>query len=791
MTDIHAEPTDHGPEWKGKWVVADHVRTSTRGAGPAVHFRRSVPISGRITHARLYATCHGVYRLAVNGHRADDRELAPEFTVYEKYLCYQTYDVTGLLREGENVVGLTVADGWYRGATTKQTYPGFDPRPAVLWQLEVTHEDGTTAVTGSDGAVRATTGAVTSSDLMRGEVYDARLERQGWDEPGYDDADWPTATVADFGFDNLMAQDGEPVRSTMALPVSGLIQTPDGDSVLDVGQNIAGRLRVRLDLPEGTRIQFEHSETLDEHGRWFNNIQGISQRDVFVSAGRPTVFEPAFTFHGFRYVRVTGGDVEVNAVTAVVLSTDAEWVGTFECSDARLNRLVENTRWSQRSNMVSIPTDCPQREKMGWTGDMTVYAVTALQHQDLTGLLTRWLSNLALAQQPDGQVPNVVPQPDFFRRVAALTNLLLGASRGNITGAGWGDAAVIVPWSLYAATGDPAVLESQYESMKAWVEYQRTEAAARSPRKGPQPPDVEKYLWNTGFQFGEWLIPSATKHGSLSAAVRRSAKAGRRYIAPAFAYLSASRLAQAARVIGRDADADTYADLAAHMKAAYQAALVNPDGTLGVDVQGAYAIALGLNLIPDALRAAAAARLAKLIHANGDRLDTGFLATGYLLDALFENGQAELAWSLLFQEESPSWLYAVAHGATTIWENWNAVDDRGAAKKVSLNHYAFGVVADWIHRRIGGITAHDPGYKNVVIAPAVDRRLTWARRSHRSPQGLIAVGWQRAHGRFHIQVTIPPATTATVILPDGVTHEVGHGDHAFECADPVEGPAAK
>jgi alpha-L-rhamnosidase len=776
----------HSKEWKAKWVASPFNIKMKKTGGPATYFRKKFGIGGEISGARVYATCHGVYQLSINGTRADDREFAPEFTVYEKMLCVQTYDVTGLLTDGENVVGMAVGDGWYRGFTTKQSRRGWDKRHACLWQLEITYSDGSRETVCSDGDVKAAQGAITRSDLFNGEDYDANREHIDWDTSGLDDSSWTHAVTADFGYENLRPQNGEPVRPVMALPVKEVLHTPKGETVLDFGQNIAGRLRIKMDLPKDTTVSFEHSEVLDRHGNYFNNLRGITQIVRYTSAGRPTVFEPAFTFHGFRFVRITGmGGINKTDFKAVVLSTDATWIGSFECSDEKINRLVENVRWSQRSNMLSVPTDCPQREKMGWTGDMTVYVQTALLNQDLSGLITRWLESLAFNQQHDGQVPNVTPLPNFYRLVSKLTNILLGGSFKDIASSGWGDASVVVPWALYEATGNKTILEKQYSSMKAWVEYMRTQAATKRPLKNAQSDDIEKYLWDTGFHFGEWLIPSATEKGMMSPAVRKSAKQGKAYIAPVFFYTSTKIMAEVALLLGNKDDATTYSALAEKINDAFQKSMIQSDGTMKVDVQGAYVLALGAKLIPDELKEKAATRLSELVHSNGDRLDTGFLSTPYLLDALHDNGRSDLAYTLLRQEQRPGWMFEVNKGATTIWENWSGEDDEGNVLRLSFNHYAFGCVADWIYRKIGGVVRTDTAYRRFVIQPQPDERLTWAKRSYRSPQGEIVCEWKRENGKFHLHIKIPCNSEATVILPDGQHFEVGSGSYDYACDDNV------
>ena len=769
-------------DWKAHWVISPLYKKAIKKGSPAVLFRKVFKLKGEVSKARAYATCHGVYRLTVNGERPDNREFAPEFTVYEKSLCVQTYDITRILQKGENVLGMEVADGWYRGSTTKQTYPGWDSSFACIWQLLVTYINGTQETIYSDQYIKVATGAIAASDLFSGEIYDDNLRQKGWDTTDFDDSTWKSGEQGQYGYKALVPQHGEPVRPILTLPVKQIINTPKGEMVLDFGQNIAGRLKVSINIPKGKVVTFEHSETLDREGNYYNNIQGINQKDCFNSAGEAVLFEPSFTFHGFRYVRVTGiPEVRKEDFTAVVLSTDETWINTFECSDSKINRLVENTRWSQRANMLSIPTDCPQREKMGWTGDMTVYAKTALMNQNLTGLVSRWLESLAYAQQPDGQVPSIAPLPDFYKMISKLTNVLLGGSFKDIGSSGWGDAAVVVPWELYLATGNTTILEKQYKSMKGWVEYVRKQAATRRPKKGALTDDIEQYLWDTGFHFGEWLIPSATKHGSMSPAVRKSAKDGRHYIAPVYFYTSCKTLADTAHILGKTADAKEYSKLAEKIKSAYQASMVLPDGLLRIDVQGAYALALGAGLIPENLRQQSANRLAELIHQNDDKLDTGFLPTPFLLDALSDNGHTALAYTLLRQNQRPSWMFEIEKGATTIWENWNCEDAQGNVQAISMNHYAFGCVADWIYRMLGGIVRTSVGYSEFRIQPQPDGILTWGKQSYESPNGIIVSEWRKENGKFYLHTRIPCNTKAIITLPNRQMYPVGSGVYDYVC----------
>jgi Alpha-L-rhamnosidase N-terminal domain./Bacterial alpha-L-rhamnosidase. len=773
-------------DWKASWVESALRRsTSKKGFGkqpPATMFRKAFTLKAEVVKARLYATCHGIYRLTVNGQRPDDREFAPEHTSYDSYLCYQTYDVTRLLIRGDNALGMYVGDGWYLGPRTRPRVKPYRCRPAALFQLEVSFADGSFETIVSDSGVTTSYGPVLFSDLFSGEKYDANLEQAGWDAAGFDDSAWKPARIAKNGYGNLAAQLGEPVRPVATLPVISLFTSPKGERILDFGQNLAGRLRMRVRAPKGATVTLEHFEVLDKEGNYFNNVtqvDAVEQKDEFVSAGAAAEYEPLFTFHGFRYVRVSGlGELQPEDFTAVALSSEKESVGTFECSDARLNRLYENTRWSQRSNMLSIPTDCPQREKAGWTGDIQLYATTALLNEDATAFLSRWLSCVARDQGENGAVPIVVPFDGMYPKVSRLLGLMFG-NRGTVGSAGWGDAAVLVPYQMYKVTGNDAILRRQYESMRKWCGYV-IETARKHRGKGSALPDeIERYLWNTGFHWGEWLIPSQSrtlKNKELLA----STKISMRYTAPIFAYLSVSAMAESARAIGRDEDASYYADMAAKIKDAFGSGLIDEKGDMPAELMGAYALPLRFDLVPDRYRVHFADKLVAMIRDNGGCLDTGFLATPFILDALCTIGHEDLAYELLYQEKCPSWLFEVKRGATTIWESWFSYDENDEPIPTSHNHYAFGCVDDWIFRNICGIEGDEPGFKHIVINPRPDASLTYAKRDFSSEHGRVSCAWRREDGAFHLEATIPSNTTATIMLPNGERHEVGSGSYEFD-----------
>lgn len=778
--------------WQASWVKAPFQSMERQAhlgeQQPAVLFRQCIRLAQEVKKARLYATCHGVYQLTVNGNHPDDREFAPECTVYRDYLCYQTYDITEFLNNGENVIGMHVGDGWYHGYMTKAKDDDYDPAFAVLTQLEVTYLDGTTECFGSDETVKVCESAVRCSDLFAGERYDANYIPAGWENPDFDDSKWSDVIIADFGYANLRAQYGQPVRPIKVLPVNKILISPKGERIVDLGQVIAGRVRMYIDVPKGTQVTIIHTEGLDAEGNFFDNNPTADQRIEYISDGIARVYEPHFTFQGFRYVMIDGvEELKEENLSAVVLSSEKEDVGTFSCSNEAINRLYKNIRWSQHANMLSIPTDCPQREKAGWTGDIQVYAKTALLNEDITPFLTRWLENLACEQKENGSVPFVVPLAGAYLGQYEMYEEQFHTP-GAVAPAGWGDAAVLIPYYMYHLTGNTRILKQQYESMKKWCEFILKTARENRPQESTLPDEVEQYLWNTGHHYGEHLIPSYSKDGygdSTFEAIRISTK----YVAPIYGYYSVASMAEMAEILKRKDDATYYAEMAEHIKTAIQKGVMDQEGNMPADLMGAYAMPLYYGLVPEKLKQKFTENLVRKIEENKGCLDVGFLGIPILQDALCQIGRRDLAYNLLFNENAPSWLYEVKHGATTIWESWFALAEDGApfiseiygmVFCMSLNHYAFGCVDDWIFRNVNGINYEEPGFKKILIQPRLDERLEWAKRTFTSGYGEIVSAWEKKEGTFELYVEIPCNTTAVIVLPDGQRHEKGSGKYHFQ-----------
>jgi alpha-L-rhamnosidase len=763
-------PTDFMTLRKNGFVELDKIRMR-----PAQMIRRSFVLQEKpISRARAYATAHGIYSLELNGRKVGDLELTPENTEYPQYLQYQAYDVTDAVGAGENAICMTLADGWYCGKVGflgRSCQSG--DRTAGLFQLEVEYTDGTRQITGSDGSCKSATGAVQYADLFVGQKYDARLEKAGHSRAGYDDSGWQPVIVREHGYENLRAQYGEPVRVSEELRPLSVYQSPKGEWILDAGQVLAGRLRMRVRGERGASVMLEHSETVDKEGNYLNNIIGrfANQTDTYIlKGGGEEVFEPLFTYHGFRYVRISGypGTPSPDDFDVQVIQSDLKGTLEFSCSDERLNKLHQNIIWSQRGNMVSIPTDCPQREKVGWAGDVQVFSRTACYNMDMRAFFTRWLRNVRLAQRDDGQIPNVIPYGKAHHPGGVVP-------QNTHTSSGWGDVATILPWELYKAYGELRFLTENYDMMKRWVEYIRRTAENELPENTgeltPERRERMKYLWNTNFHFGDWLTPSVTidpKTGDYSPMY--SALMTRDYVPTCYYACSTELLAAAARELGYDEDASEYETLLKNIRQAFADEFVDENGHLPKDLQGIYVLALRFGLIPAEKIQPAVSKLVSLIEANGNRLDTGFMSVRFLLDVLQKNGRADMAYDLLFQDRCPSWLYAVKMGATSMWEAWRAVLEDGTPTSVSYNHYAFGCVGEWMYGTIGGLKPVEQGYKHFVIEPVPDERLAWADIKFESVYGPIKSRWERSADGVCMEVRVPANTTATVLVPGAKDH---------------------
>ncbi len=746
------------------WVaraVAPVVDEPGDDGEPALLLRGEVHLDSPVVRARLRATAHGVMTLSINGRPVGDDVLHPGWTSYHRRLRYRTWDVTDLLDAGDNVIGVHLADGWWRGflgfAGMRDVYGS---RTAALVQLETAHADGTFRVTGSDQSWRWSAGPVTRADLYMGETFDARREIAGWDTADLRADDWRPVELVDLDTRTLVAPTGPPVVRTDVVRPVAITTSPSGATIVDFGQNLVGRLRVHVPAaPANTTVRLRHAEVLEHGELGVRPLRRAKATDEFVSAGDAREWEPSFTIHGFRYAEVSGwpGELTADDLEAIVIHTDLRRIGEFAASDPLLDRLHENVLWGMRGNFVDVPTDCPQRdERLGWTGDLQVFAPAASYLYDTAGMLTGWLADLAADQHADGNVPVYVPWADIDPHLPPL-----GAE------AGWGDAATVVPWVLHERYGDEGVVDAQWASMTAWVDALARRAGA------------ELDFASGGFSFGDWLDAAAPDDAPWAARLPWQA------VATAYLARSAQIVRDAAR-LRRDAEAELrYGALADRAAERYRTEYVTPSGRAAFPSQTAYALGIRFDLLSPDQRAHAGELLATQVAADGFHIGSGFLGTPLVCDALVDTAQPATAWKLLLQKECPSWLYAVTMGATTIWERWNSMLPDGSINPgdmTSFNHYAFGAVADFLHRRVAGLAPAAPGYRRLLVAPTPTPELEWVRASHDTPYGSAAVSWTLDDGAFSLEVTVPASTTAEIRLPDGSEpFEVATGVHRFTC----------
>ena len=751
-------------DWKAKWIESSIPRVPVTeykygNTAPAVFFEKKFCLRKKVRSARLYATCYGTYRLRVNEKRPDDREFAPEFTAYGSILYYQTYDVGSMLKLGENTLDMYVGDGWYFSLQAGPVVDNPHEKPSVLFQLEISYEDGSREIICSDGEESCSLGPICYSDIFQGEKQDWRI---GFEEK-------QPVLVKDYGYSILQAQPMPPVRPIRQLPAVEVMTSPAGEMIVDFGQILAGRARVHIDVPAGREVTLEYFEILDEFGN-YNNTMFVPQKDIVISNGNPVEHEVYFTFHGFRYIRVTGLDeVKKEDFTAVLLTTEKENLASFSSSDHRMNRLYKNVRWSQANNMMSIPTDCPSREKAGWTGDLLVYARTALINEDVTPFLTSWLANVRANQAENGCVMLTTPYTKLYHNLMLNTVKKFGDTEA--TGiAGWSDAIVWVPYEMYRVTGNKLILKQNFKAMKKWCDY--IIKTAKEKRGYHNIPEVfDQYLWNTGFHFGEWLIPSRPDNtGEQFGICKESAF----YIAPFFGFQTLVYMAEICQVLGKEEEQKAYSSMAEKMKYAIQQGIFYPD-MLPKHLMGAYILAFAFDLVPEDLYEKYKKRLMDLITLHEGCLDTGFLATPFILDTLYKLGESQMAYQILWQNKQPSWLYQVEHGATAIWESWDADEAERTNRVVSFDHYAFGCVDDWISRHLAGIDSDVAGYSHVLIHPDMEDHLTSCSRTFKSEAGEISVSWTKDE----LNLTIPCNTTATVEWK-GKVLEVGSGSYRME-----------
>ena len=762
-------------DWKAEWIgLKADVSTDLR---PAPYIRKEFTLAKSVKRAYAYITARGLFIATLNGNRLGKEFLSPEWSDYKKRIQYFTYDVTGQVKKGANSLGIMIGDGWYKG------YVGFALKPnnygdqtSALLQLHVEYTDGTEEIVCTDASWKGSYGPIIYSDMLMGESYDARRELRGWDKTGFDDAHWQSVDVFPPPQVALVPIRTEPVRITEILKPKKITEPVKGTYVFDLGQNIAGFCRVKVRGQAGSKVTLRHAEVLNPDGTIYTtNLRRAKATDeIILRGGRQQVYQPHFTFHGFRYVEVTGLQEKParDALVGCAINTDLPMTGTFECSDPIVNQLTSNILWSQRGNFISIPTDCPQRdERLGWMGDAQIFVRTASFNMDVSSFMTKWMFDVEDSQSPQGAFKDTSPYLDGL---------------GTDGAPGWGDAGVIVPYYIYRCYGDKTIIEQHYDAMARWMKYM-DEA---------NPGHIRSNRLNNN--YGDWLSINAETPKDL--------------LATAFWAHDASLMATMAKATGRTSDERFYLSLFDSVKAAFQKTYIASDGHIQGNTQTGYVLALAFNLSPENLREKIAQLLVKDIQDKGNHLSTGFIGVKYLNPVLTESGNLDLAYRLLFNKTFPSWGYPVTEGATTIWERWDGYTKEKGFQDPgmnSFNHYSMGSVGEWLYRYVAGIDLDSeiPGYKHTIIHPYLNDGLAFAKAEYRSIFGMIKSDWKKQAGKLTLNITIPANTTATVCVPtadpesvleggrpaksaegirflkfekDFAVYEVGSGDYTFE-----------
>ncbi len=738
---------------KAKWIDPELKHDKNQRQCASVLRRKFT--AKKAENATLSITCHGLYTAVLNGRRVGVFVLAPGVDDYKKRLQVQSYNVTELLKEGENTLVVTLGDGWYRGNNGidgSHNLSGTDL--ALLCELEA---DGETILITDETWEASQDGPVRENDMEKGEVYDARKEEI---------TIWHPVKVKDYGYSNLVPTDTVQIKEQERFK-GHLIKTPNGELVFDFGQNLAGYTEIKVEAHEGQAITLWHGETLDENGNFTqsnydpgarNKNGGIPQKITYTCKEGLNIYKPQFSIFGFRYAKLET-DIEPKKIecTSIAVYSDMKQVGFFSCGNKDVNKLFENTLWSMRSNFCDIPTDCPTRERAGWTGDAGVFAPTAVMLMDCYPVLRKWLNECRIAQGKDGKVANIAPA----NNVTGMIGRLIKGS------AGWGDACVLVPWALYEAYGKTEILEENYEMMTRWVDF-CTRRASKSRRENSKNP-YKKYLVDKGFHFGEWLEPDVPS----MVAMRENMSKGAPEVATAYYYRSALLLSKIASILGKTEDSEKYAAIAQNARLAYRYKLVK-NGKISSTRQCSYVRPISFGLLEPEEIQGAADDLNELVKKNNYHLNTGFLSTPDLCRVLADNNHTDTAYKLLLQESCPSWLYAVKKGATTIWETWDGIREDGTVHD-SLNHYSYGAITGWL---FGGVCGIRKSVEGLSICPKPEPSLKYAQAQWLSPFGVVKSSWKYEKKSVVFDFTVP--CEATLILPNGETNKVKAGEYHYK-----------
>ncbi|MDR0511052.1 MAG: family 78 glycoside hydrolase catalytic domain [Rikenellaceae bacterium] len=753
-------------------IVASNRSDHTDHVPPCPLLRREIRIDKKIRNAFLTASALGIYEAYINGQKVGRQILAPEFTDYDNHVQFQTYEATDLLRQGANALGVMLADGWYAGA--RWSHPnrgGYGYFRKFIAQLLINYDDGSSEIVGTDGSWKLfERGPITEASYFGGEVYDAMYEQKGWDCPGFDDSHWRSVSAVRSitppvqfakGAPKFRAQMNEPIEIIAEIKPVSIHKVGRNKYIFDMGQNMVGWCRLTLPYNPKQNIRLRYGEMLyDDGSLYMDNMRYATQTDVYKPDKEHAIsYEPRFTYHGFRYVEVEGltREPQLDNILGKMVASSSPVTGSLVTSDRDVNKLWENIRWTQWGNMISIPTDCPQRdEREGWMADAQIFAQTAIYNLDMAAFYTKWARDISDTQLPDGRYADFSPNDGSW-------HVFFGAP-------GWADAGVVIPWRIYENYGDTLVLARQYGSMKKFIDYVH--------RKNPD------LVWKNGIStfYGDHLNGNTIVSDDYP---KEGGKIPDDVFSTAYFACSADMLAKSAKLLGKQDDARHYGALAEAICRIFVEKFVSPDGKIEGDTQAGYAMALQFDLLPEELRARAAANMVEAVKAYDYRISTGIHATVWLMNQLSEYGYSDVAYRLLLSRRFPSWLYSIDQEATTIWERWDGyVAGRGFqfSGMNSFNHVAIGAVGEWMYRHILGIqldVAH-PGYSRFIIKPQPNRALEWVRGSYRSIAGTIEVSWRYKNRQFTLDATVPANTEATIVLPDGKRHEVGSGKYNFK-----------
>jgi len=765
-------------DWQARWIAhdpeiirrdPDAMEGTKTVPCTSPLFRKTCELPAKACRAMLHATARGLVELQLNGQRVSEDRLMPEWTDYNKRLHYRSFDVTGLLVPGENALGAMLGDGWWSGFIGWQETRGQygTLQNSLLLQLEVELEHGETVTFGTDASWRCETGPIRSSDFMMGETYDARREFNGWDQPGFDDSGWLAAVeieaskvhVPKFGFSNnqagdtdadlpLVAQRSEPVRVVETLRPLSVNEVRPGVFIYDLGQNIAGWVQLAVRGAAGTRVQLRHAERLNPDGTIYtDNLRRAKATDIYICKGEgEEVWEPRFTFHGFQYIELTGLEaaLPLEKISGRVVMSSTPSAGEFHCSHPLVNRLWKNALWGQKGNFLSVPTDCPQRdERLGWMGDAQVFLRTATYNMDVAAFFTKWMTDVTDSQDAEGVFPDIAPRLREGEGFVGLDGLGGGAA--------WADAGIIVPWTLWRVYGDRRIIERHWDAMIRWLDW----------LERINPEGIRRDSLNNN--YGDWLcIPSDREF--------RTESPMKTLLATAYWADDASKMARMARELGRPKEAERFESMHARVRQAFQKEWLRADGRLTVDTQTAYLLALAFQLLPEDVRDRAAEHLVENIRKLDWHLSTGFVGISHLNPILTLTGHADVAYRLLCNEDYPSWLYPVIHGATTIWERWNGWTEEGGffdPAMNSFNHYSLGSVSEWLYRHVAGIELDPdvPGFKQFIVRPFIGGTFSDAGARYDSVHGAIESQWKVEGERLQLNVHIPANTRARVYVP--------------------------